>query len=222
MRKRIQKKTLIGSFLGLTMLGDLAQAHQFTQTNISHTATTQYKAIMIEASSPLNDGEKDVMYKNGIDSIVYAGNLHYYLYGDLKNIQAVIAKIDKIEKASAITAQAKTSSYLSDNEASISTLSSGAPMRFNILLLKEMTKESLEAYFDELGIEATIYEVTAGLKSAKIRIAAEDYERVKNLPLIHYMDRSHSLGVSNHKMSRNAKSVKLENIPALFSKHINR
>ncbi len=214
------KRKIAGSILGLSMLTDLAQAHHFTKTELTilnDSTSANFQSIMIRTSLPLVASEKEMLYTNGIESIVYAGDMSYYIYGDTSNLQNVLDSINKIKEISAILPSSKVSNALQDNESALNSLSDGAPMRFNILLLKEMSKEALEDYFQEAGISATIYNVTPILKSAKIRISAADYEKVKNLSLIHYMDRSHTLGISETKTSRNLKSANYANITDLWS-----
>ncbi len=214
------KRKIAGSLLGLSMLTDLAQAHHFTKAELSvlnENTSSTFQSIMIRTSLPLIASEKETLYTHGIESIVYAGDMSYYLYGDTSNLQNVLDSITKIKEISAILPSSKVSKTLQENESVLNSLSEGAPMRFNILLLKEMSKEALEEYFQEAGITATIYNVTKSLKSAKIRIAAEDYEKVKNLSLIHYMDRSHTLGINESKTSRNLKSATYGNITGLWS-----
>ncbi len=214
------KRKIAGSILGLSMLTDLAQAHHFTKTELSvlnENTSSSFQAIMIRTSLPLVTSEKETLYTHGIESIVYAGDMSYYLYGDTSGLQDVLSGINKIKEVSAILPSSKVSNTLNEHESTLSALADGAPLRFNILLLKEMSKEALEDYFQEAGISATIYNVTPSLKSAKIRISAEDYEKVKNLSLIHYMDKSHSLGISEIKGSRNLKSSKYGNITGLWS-----
>ncbi len=214
------KKTIAGSLLGLSLLTDLAQAHHFTKTELAllgESESSTYKAIMIRTSLPLTTSEKESLYAAGIESIVYVGDMSYYLYGDTAKLQNSLEAMEKIREISAILPSSKVSTSLNENEASLNALSKDAPLRFNILLLKEMSKEALEAYFQEAGIVATIYNVTPALKSAKIRIAAKDYEKVRNLSLIHYMDRSHTLGINSAtKVSRNIKSAGYSHIKELW------
>ncbi len=214
------KKKIAGSLLGLSLLTDLAQAHHFTQAELSllnDTESSSFRAIMIRTSLPLVSSEKEKLYAHGIESIVYAGDMSYYIYGDISKLQNILDGMDKIEEISAILPSSKVSTSLRENEDALGDLSDNAPLRFNILLLKEMSKEALEAYFEQAGIPATIYNVSPSLKSAKIRIAAEDYDKVKKLSLIHYMDRSHTLGISAAKVSRNIKSDGYSDIPSLWS-----
>lgn len=203
------------------MLTDLAQAHHFTKTELSvlnkNTSDSSFQSIMIRTSLPLIESEKEKLYSNGIESIVYAGDMSYYIYGDTSHIEDVLNDMKKVKEISAILPSSKVSNSLSEDESSLSALADGAPMRFNILLLKEMSKEALEDYFQEAGIYATIYNVTPSLKSAKIRISADDYEKVKNLSLVHYMDRSHTLGINEDKTTRNLKSSTYANVTAVWS-----
>ena len=215
------KKTIISSLMSLSMLTDLVQAHQFTKTEIDVLSqkTLQengYQTIMIKVSTPLLKNEKEMIYAHGIDSIVYAGEMQYFLYGNTTKLEVVLGSMSKIETISAINVQAKASSQLEGAESTLNALANGDLMRFNVLLLQEMDKESLVKYLEEQGIHATVYNVTESIKSAHIRIAASDYDKVKNLPLIQYLDGSHSVGV-NAKQSRNLKSASYENIKPLWS-----
>ena len=215
------KKTIAGSLLGLSMLTDLAQAHHFTTTELSllnHDASSSsFQSIMIRTSLPLAQCEKEALYDNGIESIVYAGDMSYYIYGDTSKLELLLSDMKKITEISAILPSAKVSNSLEESESALSAFADGAPVRFNILLLKEMSEQALKTYFEEAGIRATIYNVTPSLKSAKIRIALEDYEKVKNLALVHYMDRSHTLGVKEDKVIRNLTSSKYENVTGLWN-----
>jgi hypothetical protein len=226
MIKSIRQKTMLGTVVGMTLLGDLAQAHQFSTTALQNIETSSHflQTIMIEASSPLSENEKEAMYATGVESIVYVGNLHYYLYGSMDSIEKSLDVSKKITEAKAIVPSSKVSKHLVEHEDGLSSLGNGAPLNFNILLIKEMSEASLEHYFEEAGIKANISHVMQELKSAKIRIAAEDYEKVKNLPIVQYMDRSHSLGLNDSsKEVRNGKSTNYENITPLWrdSYHLN-
>ncbi|HIP46360.1 MAG TPA: hypothetical protein EYG95_02240 [Campylobacterales bacterium] len=214
------KKKIVVSMIGLSMLTDLAQAHHFTTTELSvlnKDSSSSFKSIMIRTTLPLLESEKEKLYSNGIESIVYAGDMSYYIYGDTSHVADAFGEIKKIKEVSAILPSSKVSNTLQESEGALSAFADGAPMRFNILLLKEMSKEALEDYFQEAGIYATIYNVTPSLKSAKIRISADDYEKVKDLALVQYMDKSHTLGVNETKSTRNLASSSYENVPDLWS-----
>ncbi len=220
MKKSTYKNTVLGTIVGITLLSDLAQAHQFSTIELQNIQTSSHllQTIMIEASSPLTTLEKEAIYASGVESIVYVGSLRYYLYGNMQSIEKSLDITEKITEAKAVVASSKVSKHLTEYESGLSALANGSPMHFNILLLKEMSQESLESYFEEAGINAKVSHVTQGLKSAKIRISAEDYEKVKNLSLIQYMDRSHTLGLNDStKQVRNSKSTKYENITPLWS-----
>ena len=226
MKKSTYKNTMLRTIVGIALLGDLAQAHQFSTTELQNIQNSSHllQTIMIEASSPLTIDEQESIYAAGIESIVYIGDLGYYLYGSMTSIQQALDVSEKIIEAKAIVPSTKVSKHLNDHEDGLSALANGAPLHFNILLLKEMSPEALEAYFESAGINAKISHVTKSLKSAKIRILAEDYEKVKKLPLIQYMDRSHRLGLNDStKQGRNGKSAKYENITPLWqsSYHLN-
>jgi len=201
------------------MLADLVQAHQFTTTELSviSSTTSLFQTIMIKTTSPLTESDKDAIYNDGIESIVYAGDMSYYLYGNTSHLQGTLESIEKIESISSVKASAKASAVLNVDSGSLSSLANGAPMRFNILLMKEMRKEQLKSYFEGAGIHATIYNVSPELKSAKIRISADDFEKVKTLPLIHYIDRSHTLAMNSSKESRNLKSTTYEHVTELWN-----
>jgi hypothetical protein len=215
------KKRVVSSFIGLSLLADLAQAHQFYTTDMQEVSGSAFRTIMIEASSPLTKVEKEKIYQSGVESIVYAGELQYYIYGDMRDIEKELNEIKKIQKISAVLPSSKVSKV---DDAPISALGSYAwdrRLNLNILLIKEMSKEAIESYFQEAGIDATIYNVSPSLKSAKIKISPKDYEKVKELALIHYIDRSHVLGVKSLKSSRNLQSASYENIPTLWSSAYN-
>ena len=220
-RRLKMNNKIAASLLGLSMLTDLAQAHHFTTTELSvlndNTSGFSFQSIMIRTSLPLISSEKEKLYSNGAESIVYAGEMSYYIYGDTTQMEDVLSGIKKVKEISAILPSSKVSNSLLEEESSLSSFSNGAPMRFNILLLQSMSKEQLEDYFQEAGVNATIYNVNTNLKSAKIRIAAVDYEKVKNLSLVHYMDRSHTLGINESKTTRTLKSSSYANITGLWS-----
>ena len=71
------KKKIISSFIGLGMLSDLAQAHQFTATELTvlNNTSSLFQTIMIKTTSPLTRNDKDAIYHDGIESIVYAGDM---------------------------------------------------------------------------------------------------------------------------------------------------
>jgi subtilisin family serine protease len=217
------KKRIVSSFIGLSLLADLAQAHQFYTTDISEANDSSFKTMMIKASAPLTALEKEKIYRAGIESIVYAGELQYYIYGDTRDIEQHLKEIVKIEGISAVLPSSKVSKVDEEDSGVLGSLGIDGPLNLNILLIKEMSKEAIEAYFQKAGIEARVYNVTPSLKSAKIKISAKDYEKIKALPLIHYIDKSHTLGVREVKSSRNLQSASYENIPTLWSSayHLN-
>ena len=214
------KKRIVSSFIGLSLFTDFAQAHQFSKTDIEALggiSSKKVQTIMIEAASPLSEADKEILYDAGIENIVYAGALGYYIYGDTSHLENALNSIDKIKSISAILPSSKVSSTVQNHQDTLSDFAYGAPIEFTILLIKEMNQDALSRYLQEAGIDATVYDVMPSLKSAKIKISSDAYEKVKSLPLIQYMDKSHTLGVNETKKSRNLKSATYENITKLWS-----
>ncbi len=215
--QKMAKKHLIKSILGLTLLSDLASAHQFSTTEMTLLNQNKIQTIMIDVSLPLSKSDKERLYAGGAESIVYAGDMKYFIYGDTQKLKEPLAALTKVDAINAVMPSSKVSNHLQESEGRLGAFANGAPMHFNILLLKEMDKASLERYFEKAGVYATIYNVNSALKSAKIRISPEEYEKVKNLPLVQYMDRSHTLGLNKDKIDRNLKSASYEHATALWN-----
>ena len=218
MKKVIRQKTLLGSMLGMTLLADLTHAHQFSTTDLRDMAMTSssLQTIAIQVNAPLSIQDKEKIYAGGAESIVYVGDLNYYIYGDISGMGSLFDSIDKIVDVKAIVAKDKVSADVEEEIQALEELGSTTRQEFNILLLQDLSKEELEAYFDRAGIVVSVSHVTEGLKSAKIRMDLKDYDKVKALPLIQYMDKSHHVSLWA-KSTRNAKSITYENIAPLWS-----
>lgn len=212
------------SLVAVALLGNLAQAHQFCTTELSTLSETSKsdsdaQTIKIKVTSPLDKHEKEAMYAAGVEYIVYAGNKQYYLYGESARVQDALIGIDKISESKAVIASDKTQKSLNESVSSLGSLSNDSLLHLNVLFLKEMSEDEIAQYFENAGIHASVYSVRPSLKSAKIRVTPTEYQKVKNLPLIQYIDKTHTLGSHSIKDSRNLKSANYENITPLWNSY---
>ncbi len=169
--------------------------------------TNKYKTIIVKFNTPLSKKNKEKFYNSGVSSIVYAGELSYYFYAK----ELVLEKIDYQD--STFVAKADMLSEYRMATSGLSTFGFDSFINLNVLFLQELSDSELKEYFKTNGIDATIVRSIKELKEAKIRVASLDLEKLKELPLIQYMDKSQTLTTVNGiKETRNAKSA--ENINA--------
>ncbi len=194
-------KKVASSLLLLSSLALTAEAKSFT-------------AKLIKVDTPLSMEDKEKLYCNGIDHIVYAGNMSYYLYGDERDIEVLKERIKSIISIEDINSSRKVGSGEGNNSL-LQSLSSSGYEDVNILFLGEMSKDEIENYFAENGIDATLYSVSPELHSAKARVLGGEIEKISKLPLVQYIDKSHTLG------TKNAKTAKYIGAPTLWGEGYN-
>jgi len=170
----------------------------------SRALSNRYKTIIVKFNTPLSKEAKEKFYSAGVSSIVYAGDLSYYFYAKESNL----AKLD-FTGTDYVAQTDMKSEYRVKDENGLSTLGSEDYQNFNILFLEELTSAELKLYLDENKIDAVILKVIPELKQAQVQVSSNDLEKLKNLELIQYMDRSQTMKtVHGEKISRNAVTAK--------------
>jgi len=178
--------------------------------SFANVVANAHKSVKIELDAPLSEDDKSYLYENGIENIVYAGDMSYYIYGDDSSIDDMVSTYKKIIKTTSALADDRLSKKSCTSDNNLADLSIDAPTYINVLFLKQMSKIEIENYLQYSGITATVSTVTLGLKSAKIRINSSDLDRLKELPLIQYIDKTSAIGV------RNIKTTKFEKVDQVW------
>ena len=177
------------------------------------------KTILVKFKDPLTSAQKDFFYKLGVDTIVYAGDMSYYFYLPESLIQK-ISDQQGVEGVSDVKAEFRVSSS-SDEHLDLMTMSENSKIFVNVLFLKEMSESELRSYLQRNNIDAKIKKVIPELRSAKIMVTPNDYEKLSHLALVQYMDKvQKSLHTDDYKqpikISRNAKTATYLNVRELW------
>ncbi len=178
------------------------------------------KTILVKFKDPLTTVQKDFFYNLGVDTIVYAGDMSYYFYLP----QSLIEKISQqqgVEGISDVSPEFRVSNK-SDEHLDLITKSGDSKIFVNVLFLKEMSENELRSYLQRNGIDADIKKVIPELRSAKIMLTSNEYEKLSHLALVQYMDKvQKSLHTDNYqenlKTSRNAKTASYLHVKDLWS-----
>ncbi len=187
----------------------------------TYSNTQVEQTIIVQVREPLSSLQKESLYSDGIENIVYAGDLSYYLYGKGESIDKILKDRDYIVSYSNMEVEFTTPPTLhSDNI--LSTYSMNDMLNLNILFLKEMSEDELIDYFERYGLDIYISSVTPSLRSAKVKLFVSDMEKLKKLPLIQYMEEIHTLSAISlddeisTKVGRNLKSAHYSNVDQLW------
>ena len=224
MRKKLSILTMKTLF-GLTLLDQSASALTLNGKKVNFSTVKDkkiiktravmsgYKTIIVKFSTPLSDSEKELIYAKGVSTITYAGDLSYYIYGKKSVIDSLrCTKLDAIGRVDMLA------DFRMKAESGLTTLSYGAYQTFNLLFLSELSYTEVEKYLSDNGIEATVLKALPSLKEACIEVASKDIEKLKNLSLIQYMDRSQKMKtVQGEKIDRNSVTAKNINVSKLWS-----
>ncbi len=176
--------------------------------------STQEESLLIKMEAPLSDGQKESLYRYGVEAIVYAGDLSYYLYGEAGAIDRAVASLSGIVGTAETKATYKASETLKKEEGGLQTFSSVEYLHLNILFLTEMETSEVETYFRDHGLDVEIEKVTPSLRSAVIYCPASQIERLTQLPLVQYVDKNHDMmsvsGVNTYGNYYTAKDLDAE------------
>jgi subtilisin family serine protease len=172
-----------------------------------------HKTIIAKFDTPLTKNRIDQFYNSGVESIVYAGDLSYYFYAQ----RSVLNGLDFSNSDFVAKIDMKSQYRVSKDSSGLVTLGYGDYQKYNLLFLVEMTREDVKSYFKENDIDAKILKILPELKEVKIEVASKDLNKLKNLHLIQYMDRSHNMvTVSGKKSNRNITTANNSNISDLW------
>lgn len=180
--------TLGGSEVAFEPLSKLQQSDTKVRS-----LSSQEKSLLIKMETPLSDAQKETLYKRGIEAIVYAGDLSYYLYGESGAVRQALTALEGIIGIAETKATYKSSETLKQEEGGLGTLASETYLHLNILFLREMDETEVEEYFEGHGLEIEIEKVTPQLRSAVVYCPASQIETLTELPLIQYVDKNHDM-----------------------------
>ncbi|HIP02504.1 MAG TPA: hypothetical protein EYG75_03215 [Campylobacterales bacterium] len=224
MRKKLSLLTMKTLF-GLTLLDQSASALTLNGKKVNFSTLEEkktiktralvsgYKTIIVKFDTPLSQEAKENIYAKGVSSIVYAGDLSYYFYAKSSVLDNMSFDISSFVGKSDMTSE-----YRMKEEGGLSTLNMGAYQNFNILFLSELSFYEVAQYLEDNGVEATVIKAFPELREAQIEVASYDIEKLKNLPLIQYMDRNQKMKtVHGEKVERNAVTAKNISVSKLWS-----
>ncbi len=187
----------------------------------TYSNSTAKRTIIVQVKEPLSLSQKEVLYSDGVENIIYAGDLSYYFYATGKVIENILNNRDFILSYSNMEVEFTTPPNLhSDNI--LSTYSMNDMLDLNVLFLKEMNENELVDYFEQYGLDIYIDTVTPSLRSAKIKLFVSQLEILKKLPLVQYIEKIHtistlSLDQVSKKVDRNLKSAHYSNVDQLWN-----
>jgi subtilisin family serine protease len=224
MRKKLSLITMKILF-GITMFDQSAAALMLNGKKVDFTANSndlkkiktrslsdRYKTIIAKFNTPLTKELKEKFYSSGVSSIVYAGDLSYYFYAK----ESVLDHLDFSDSDFVAKTDMK-SEYRMKDESGLSTLGSEDYQNFNILFLEELTAAEVKNYLENNGVDAVVLKALPELKQAQVQVSHNDLEKLKNLELIQYMDRSQSMKtVHGEKISRNSVTAKNIHVSTLW------
>ena len=226
------KKILLASTLSSVLLPTLSSALVLGGKSVvfdskdnnkslgTYSNSKEEQTIIVQVSEPLSVSQKNLLYNDGIENIVYAGDLSYYFYATGDVIQKVLKDRACIISYSNMELEFTTPTNLhSDNI--LNTYSMGDTLNVNILFIKEMSEDNLIDYFEKYGLDIYIDSVTPSLRSAKVKLFVSELEKLKKLPLIQYIEEIHTLSTtsiegSSKKIERNLKSAHYSNVDQLW------
>ncbi len=207
------------SVSALTLNGhevDFKKENIDTLTIKTRALDNRHKAIIIKFDKPLDAKIKEKFFREGVSSIIYAGELSYYFYAK----ESVLNKLD-FENYGFLEKTDMRSEYRV-KDGGIATFDSSAYQSFNVLFLVELSKSEIESYLLENFVDAIVLKSLPSLREAKLKVAASDVEKLKQLPIIQYMDKSLSLvTVNGKKETRNKTTANNLNLTTLWSNSYN-
>jgi len=224
MRKKLSLITMKIIF-GITMFDQSASALMLNGKKVDFTSnkndqkkiksralSNRYKTIIVKFNKPLTKKAKEKFYNSEVSSIVYAGDLSYYFYAK----ESKLANLD-FTGTDFVAQTDMKSEYRVKDDGGLSTFGSEDYQNFNILFLEELTAFELKSYLDNNGIDAVVLKALPELKQAQVQVSRTDLEKLKNLELIQYMDKSQSMRtVHGEKTSRNSVTAKNIHVSRLW------
>ncbi len=178
------------------------------------------QTIIVQVQEPLSLSQKESLYEDGIENIVYAGDLSYYFYATSEVIKNILDSREFILSYSTMEVEFTTPPSLhSDNI--LGTYSMNDMLDINVLFLKEMSEDDLIDYFDKYGLDIYINMAMPSLRSAKIKLFVSELEKLKKLPLVQYIEEIHTISTLSvekisKKVDRNLKSAHYSNVDQLW------
>lgn len=175
------------------------------------------KTVRVTAKTILSSADKERFYAMGVDTILYAGGMHYYFYLP----ESLAPKLLSEPKISGISEIDPANRMESLHSGALSLLGDDDIVKVHLLFLKEMRHDEVAALLQHEGIDGEIIKVTPQLRSARIKLHLRDYKKLSHVPLIQYMDRVERLlatdSVTQLLETRNAKTAKQSSVTALWS-----
>ncbi len=176
--------------------------------------------VLVTCNQVLTAAQKERFYAMGVETIVYAGGLSYYFYLP-ESLSAKIAAQKIVASVTPVDAKMRLSQEKAEQGA-LTVLGDDDMITVNVLFLKEMERNEIEALLARDGVDATIRKVTPQLRSAQLRLRVSAYKKLSGEPLIQYMDRVQSLLATDslpaHPLeTRNAKTAHDSHVAPLWS-----
>ncbi len=178
------------------------------------------QTIIVQVKEPLSVSERESLYSDGVENIVYAGDLSYYFYATSEVIKNILGSREFILSYSTMEVEFITPPTLhSDNI--LGTYSMNDMLDINVLFLKEMSEDDLVDYFDKYGLDVYINSAMPSLRSAKVKLFVSELEKLKKLPLVQYIEEVHTISTlskikNSKKVDRNLKSAHYSNVDQLW------
>jgi len=202
------------SVLALTLNGhevNFKKENIDTLTIKTRALENRHKAIIVKFNRPLDTKTKEKFFSEGVSSIIYAGELSYYFYAK----ESVFSKLDF--KNSGFLEKTNMRSEYRVKDGGLATFDSSVYQNFNVLFLVELSKSEIESYLLANSIDAAVLKSLPSLRKARLKVATKDIEKLKQLAIIQYMDKSLSLvTVNGKKETRNKTTAKNLNLTALW------
>ncbi len=169
------------------------------------------KTVIVKVNVPFSKDDKNFLYENGVYSVVYAGDMSYYLYGDSSVLNDAKSLNNKIIGLAPMKSEYKITKE-SQKNIGLKSYAYSESLNLNLLLLQEMDKEELEGYFEKFDIKADVLKATKSIRLAKIRIISDDFDKLKSLPIIQYIENSKILANNDTFKASNTSIRELKNI----------
>ena len=156
------------------------------------------EGVKVKVSSSLVDSLKRKLYKEGVETISYIGDMSYYIYGKKDGVENFIKNSKLIRSVNRDFLDQKVDNEIFKKGA-LDELSFNDSINLELLFFEEMDKSSLRKLFSDLNIDATVLSVNESLRSATIRVDKDAISKLKRSPKIEYIQKKVLLGSKNSK-----------------------
>ena len=181
----------------------------FSSSVNAYILETKHISVFVNFTTPLSKDLKKYYYSKGVETIVYAGNLKYYFYGDrdmlleLDNNQDVIEikEIDYLDKVQ--------HDFIQDIE------NSSEVVELKVLLFKIFDEEKISSMFKHL--DAYVTNIQNNSKLVTIKLPRINIYDLLDMPLVQYVEKSSKkLEIKSNYLVYSAKAAKLSRTNILW------